>query len=108
MSISKGVALITGASSGIGAAYADRLAGRGFDLILVARRQDRLDSLAERLRKAHGRNIEVVPADLGDPGDLARVEGLLRTREDIDILVNKARFGAPGPNPSIRAQAVRT
>jgi short-subunit dehydrogenase len=108
MSNSKGVALITGASSGIGAAYADRLAGRGFDLILVARRQDRLDSLAERLRKTHGRNIEVFPADLGNAGDLARVEGLIRTRQDIEILVNNAGLGALGPSASVDAKAVDT
>ena len=108
MSISKGVALITGASSGIGAAYADRLAGRGFDLILVARRRDRLDSLAERLRKAHGRKVEVFPADLGDPGDLSRVESLIRTRDDIDILVNNAGLGALGPSASIDAKAIDT
>ena len=108
MSISKGAALITGASSGIGAAYADRLAGRGFDLILVARRQDRLDSLAERLRKTHGRSIEVFPADLGNAGDLARVEALIRTRQDIEILVNNAGLGALGPSASVDAKAVDT
>jgi uncharacterized protein len=108
MSISKGVALITGASSGIGAAYADRLAGRGFDLILVARRQERLDGLAERLRKTHGRNIEVFPADLGNAGDLARVEALIRTRQDIEILVNNAGLGALGPSASVDAKAVDT
>lgn len=108
MSNSKSVALITGASSGIGAAYADRLAGRGFDLILIARRLDRLDSLAERLRKAHGRNVEVFPADLGNPDDLSRVEALIRGREDIEVLLNNAGLGALGPSASVDAKAVDT
>lgn len=108
MSISKGAALITGASSGIGAAYADRLVGRGFDLILVARRQDRLDSLAQRLRKTYDHNIEVFPADLGNPGDLARVETFIRAREDIEILVNNAGLGALGSSASVDTRAVDT
>ena len=108
MTSSKGVALITGASSGIGAAYADRLAGRGFDLILVARRKDRLDALAERLRKTHGRTIEVFPADLGKPDDLSRVEALVRGREDIEVLVNNAGLGALGPSASVDTRAVDT
>jgi short-subunit dehydrogenase len=75
---------------------------------LVARRQDRLDSLAERLRKTHGRNIEVFPADLSDPGDLARVEALIRTREDIEILVNNAGLGALGPSATVDTREVDT
>ena len=62
----KGFALITGASAGIGAIYADRLARRGFDLILVARNQTRLNALAERLTKETGRSIETIAADLND------------------------------------------
>ena len=60
----KGTALITGSSSGIGAIYADRLARRGYDLILVARDKTRLDALASKLTKETGRKIEVLPADL--------------------------------------------
>jgi uncharacterized protein len=61
---SKGTALITGASTGIGAVHAERLARRGYDLVIVARNQDRLNSLAEKLTTATGRSIEVVAADL--------------------------------------------
>src|SRR6201995_4035866 len=74
----KGTALITGASSGIGAVYADRLARRGHDLILVARNTERLTALARRLTDQTGRSIEIVTADLTDTSDLARVEQILR------------------------------
>jgi len=70
----KGVALITGASTGIGATYADRLARRGYDLILVARDQQRMDDLAVGLRRATGTSVEVLAADLTSQPDLARVE----------------------------------
>lgn len=89
-----GTALITGASSGIGAVYADRLAHRGYDLILVARDQNRLTSLAERLTSQTGRKVDVVPADLTRTADLARVEERLRTDTSITALVNNAGFGA--------------
>jgi uncharacterized protein len=93
----QGVALITGASSGIGAIYADRLARRGYDLILVARNRDRLDTLAKRLSDETGRAIEVVAADLSDKADLRRVEDLLRTDASITLLVNNAGIGGAGP-----------
>ncbi|HEX7759734.1 MAG TPA: SDR family oxidoreductase [Caulobacteraceae bacterium] len=108
MSEKKGFALITGASSGIGAAYAARLAERGHDLILVARRRDRLETLAAQLRQDHGRLVEIHPADLGDPDDLARIEALLQTREDITVLVNNAGLGAGAPSVSADAAAVET
>jgi short-subunit dehydrogenase len=94
---SKGTALITGASSGIGAIYADRLAHRGYDLILVARNRERLDQLARRLTDATGREIQVFPADLNKAADLAAVENLLRTDRSITALVNNAGFGAATP-----------
>jgi uncharacterized protein len=93
----KGTALITGASSGIGAIYADRLAHRGYDLILVARNRERLDQLAERLTTATGRSIEVVAADLGNKADVRRVEEILRTDSSITMLVNNAGVGGAGP-----------
>ncbi|MDP9604757.1 UNVERIFIED_ORG: short-subunit dehydrogenase [Variovorax paradoxus] len=93
----KGTALVTGASSGIGAVYADRLARRGFDLILVARNRERLEALAAKLMRETGRKVEVLSADLTDRKDIALVEAALRTRGDITMLVNNAGFGAAAP-----------
>ena len=94
---SKKVALITGASAGIGAVYADRLAARGYDLILVARRADRLDALCARLIKTHGVQARPVVADLSSPEDLARVEAILSTHGDLQVLVNNAGIARLGP-----------
>jgi hypothetical protein len=93
----KGTALITGASSGIGALYADRLARRGYDLILVARNRERLDTLSKRLVATTGRKVEYVVADLGDRTQLAQVEQLLRADGRITLLVNNAGIGATAP-----------
>lgn len=90
----KGTALITGASTGIGAVYADRLARRGFDLVLVARNPDRLNSLANRLTTATGRSIEVVAADLTQSADLAKIEKVLHQDASITMLVNNAGVGS--------------
>ncbi|CAA9281061.1 MAG: Gluconate 5-dehydrogenase [uncultured Acetobacteraceae bacterium] len=89
-------ALVTGASSGIGAVYADRLARRGHDLVLVARDRARLDALAARLARDTGRRIEVLPADLTDAADLSRVEARLRADAAIAMLVNNAGMSASG------------
>jgi short-subunit dehydrogenase len=93
----KGTALITGASSGIGAIYAERLARRGHDLVLVARNRGRLENLGLRLAAATGRSIQVVRADLADANDLRRVEEILRTDASITLLVNNAGLGAAAP-----------
>jgi uncharacterized protein len=93
----KGTALVTGASSGIGAIYADRLARRGHDLILVARNRERLHGLAKRLVDETRRSVEVVGANLTEKADLARVEEILRTDATITVLVNNAGVGATGP-----------
>ena len=94
---SKGIVLVTGASSGIGAIYADRLAHRGHDLILVARNQQRLDALAERLTSDTGKSVEAVVADLNNGKDLGRVEERLRTNPQIVMLVNNAGVAAVTP-----------
>ncbi|WP_454733496.1 MULTISPECIES: SDR family NAD(P)-dependent oxidoreductase [Cupriavidus] len=93
----RGTALITGASSGIGAIYADRLARRGYDLILVARNRERLDTLAGRLTSETGRSVEVVAADLARDADVRRLETLLREDASITLLVNNAGIGAAAP-----------
>jgi short-subunit dehydrogenase len=97
MNKTHGTALITGASTGIGAIYADRLAKRGHDLILVARNGERLASLARRLANDSGRKVETVKADLTSPADLRRVEDILRTNASISVLVNNAGVGAADP-----------
>jgi short-subunit dehydrogenase len=89
-------ALITGGSTGIGAVYANRLARRGYDLILVARDQARMDTLAERLRADTGRTIEVVRADLTDSADLARVAARFADDPSIGLLVNNAGLSMTG------------
>ena len=93
----RGTALITGASSGIGAVYADRLARRGYDLILVARNGGRLQALASQLSDATGCAVETIVADLTDAASLARVETVLRTDASITMLVNNAGVGSAGP-----------
>ena len=95
--IHQGTALITGASSGIGAIYADRLARAGYDLILVARRADAMRELAQALTTRTGRSVETLVADLTRADDLARVESVLRTDASITLLVNNAGVGATAP-----------
>ncbi len=93
---SLGTALVTGASSGIGATYADRLARRGYDLVLVARDKVRLEAIAERLRGETGAAVEVLGSDLTAADDLRLVETRLREDSRIGLLVNNAGAAAPG------------
>ena len=87
-------ALVTGASSGIGTRFAERLAADGADLVLVARRADALEALAERLRAAHGVTVDVLPTDLGEPDAVpALVKRLDEAGLVVDVLVNNAGFG---------------
>lgn len=86
-------ALITGASAGIGAAFAERLARDGYDLILVARRRERLEAMAARLQAQHGITVDILAADLGDPLDLRYVEAHIAAEPRLSILVNNAGFG---------------
>jgi len=90
-------ALVTGASSGIGAAFAERLAQDGYDLIILARRRERLESLAEQLQVNHHANVEVIVADLSKSGDLRTVEKRLAEDTALELLVNNAGFGAYMP-----------
>lgn len=95
MSVSgvKGVAVVTGASSGIGAVYADRLAERGYDLLLVARDAKRLGEVAANVSSKHGVVAETVAADLTDKSALLQLEARLKADKNITLLVNNAGFG---------------
>lgn len=93
----KGTAVITGASTGMGAVYADRLARQGYDLVLIARDEERLARVASLVRAATDRRVEVLVADLVDPASLQRAEALLRGRADVTLLVNNAGVGSVAP-----------
>ncbi|MCC8393349.1 SDR family oxidoreductase [Paraburkholderia sp. MMS20-SJTR3] len=93
----KGIAVVTGASSGIGAVYADRLARRGYDLLLIARDGNKLASLAARLNESTGRRVATLSADLTVKADVRRVEERLRADREITLLVNNAGVGATAP-----------
>lgn len=100
----KGIAVITGASSGIGAAYARRLAERGYDLHLVARRGDRLQQLAEKLQADHQVRVETRVLDLVKPADVRALE-LFLVESPVTMLVNNAGAGGLGPTAKTGADA---
>ncbi|SDT46667.1 SDR family NAD(P)-dependent oxidoreductase [Pseudomonas prosekii] len=93
---SKGTALVTGASSGIGAIYAERLAARGFDLLLVARDGQRVEAAASKLRAEHSVQVEVVKADLTQKDEVLKLEQRLRSDSSISLLLNNAGVAADG------------
>jgi uncharacterized protein len=93
----RGIALVTGASAGIGEAFAERLARDGYDLVVVARRKDRLDALASRLEEERGVTVEAVAVDLSDAGDLAALERRAAGDDRLSLLINNAGFGAYRP-----------
>jgi short-subunit dehydrogenase len=94
---SKGIAVITGASTGIGAIYADRLAQRGYDLLLVARNEKRLADLAKKLENETKSKVDILAADLTKSSDLAKLEQILREDSRITLLLNNAGMGATAP-----------
>ena len=106
MTHANGTALVTGASSGIGATYAQRLAARGKHLILVARRRDRLEALSASLKATFQCKVEIVEADLADAQDLDTVAAIIHNRADLDTLVNNAGIGALGGSASADPKAV--
>jgi short-subunit dehydrogenase len=89
-------ALVTGASSGIGQAYATKLAEMGYDVIVVARRAERLEALATRLSQVYGVNITVLTADLATYSGIEKVERVIERTHDLNLLVNNAGFGLAG------------
>ncbi len=90
-------ALVTGASAGIGAAFAARLARDGYNLVLVARRREQLEAVATRVRTETGVTVEVLDADLAQDAGMRAVEGYLAGGDPLDLLVNNAGFAVYGP-----------
>ncbi|HMQ54959.1 MAG TPA: SDR family oxidoreductase [Anaerolineae bacterium] len=99
-----GTALITGASSGIGAAFARKLAAEGYDVVLVARRTERLAELARCLQEQYGIQAEPLTADLANPAEVERVEARLKSLDTLTLLVNNAGFGGFGPFVELERQ----
>lgn len=111
MTTPRSTALVTGASSGIGAVYADRLAARGLNLVLVARREERLQALASELRERYDVAVEVLVADLTEEAGIRAVEETLRSNTSIDTLINNAGTAQMAPflaGDVARHQAINT
>ena len=105
--LNHGAAVITGASSGIGKVYADRFAQRGYDLLLVARRKDRLDTLAQELAQKHGVKVETLVADLTKREDLQKVGNVLASDKRVSVLVNNAGTAVVGPSAELPIDKVQ-
>ncbi len=101
----KGMAAITGASSGFGEVFARKLAARGYDLLLVARREEKLRALASELASEYGVSAEALGADLSRDDDVARLEHRLASERDLALLVNDAGFGLSGSFASVDVEA---
>ena len=95
------VSAISGASSGFGAIYARRFAEKGHDLLLVARRQDRLDELAARLREKYNVRVETMRADVSKPDELLAVEKRVESLKNLEYMVNSAGFGGNRQFPDV-------
>ena len=106
MSNERQVAVITGASSGIGKVYADRFAKRGYDLILVARRKERLDTISAELQQKYGVKVDILVADLTKHEDLQRVGSTIASNERVAVLVNNAGTAVVGPSAEIPIEQV--
>lgn len=94
--VDPGIAVITGASSGLGATYSRILASQGFKPVLIARRKDRLREVAEDIKKNYSLEAEVIVADLSDLADIERVANFVKEFDNIDVLINNAGFGTKG------------
>lgn len=106
---STGAALITGASSGIGREFALLLAERGLDIIITARREDRLQGLAEEVREGRGGSIDVIVHDLGQPGAAEALhEQVAGLGKDVDVVINNAGFGVYGNSWDMDLARVKT
>jgi len=88
-----GIAVITGASSGLGESFARTLSSQGFDLVITARRKNILESLAAELKQKHGINVEIISGDLSQPEFMEKIASYIQTINNLDILVNNAGFG---------------
>ena len=92
----RGTAFVTGATSGIGAAFAEKLASAGYDLIVTGRRVSELNVAAERWRAEHGVQVEVIVAELADRTERGALAALIGRTHDLEVLVNNAGFGLRG------------
>jgi len=90
-------AMVSGASSGIGESYARLLASLGYDLMIIARRKDRLESISEEIKNEYGVSVTVLQGDLCSENDVSRIEKIARDSNDLSVLINNAGFGTLGP-----------